>query len=278
MKRLLPALCLGLALVMPGTAQAWGPTGHRVVAELGDRFVCGQTRLEIRDLLGTETLADAANWPDYMRLSPDPHWHDRTFPWHFVTIPDGQGYAATGAPPEGDAVSALAQSRATVLDRSAPLEDRRAALRMIVHFVGDLNQPLHAGNATDRGGNDAIVTMRGEDMNLHSVWDNALIDLEQMSWSEWADFLERNITSEQAIAWSGTDPVAWADESRGLHGQIYPEVSSETEKGMIDSAYIFRTRPLVHQQLTKAGLRLASYLDAAFGHCAGGTQVAADGN
>ncbi|WP_241557292.1 S1/P1 nuclease [Croceibacterium ferulae] len=270
MMRLIPALCAAVALVLPATAHAWGPTGHRVAAELADRFICGQTRLEIRDLLGTETLPDAANWPDYMRLSPDPYWHDRTFPWHFVTIPDGQSYAQVGAPAEGDAVAALAQSRATVLDQSAPLEDRRAALRMIVHFVGDLNQPLHAGNATDRGGNDVIVTTRDGEVNLHALWDSVLIDQEQMSYSEWADFLERTITSEQAIAWSGTDPVAWADESRGLHGQIYPAETPATGQRAIDSAYIFRARPLVHQQLTKAGLRLASYLDATFGHCAGG--------
>lgn len=263
--RLFPALCAAFALVIPGTAQAWGPTGHRVAAELADRFVCGQTRMEIRDLLGTESLADAANWPDYMRLSPDPFWHDRTFPWHFATIPGEQGYAAAGAPPEGDAVTALAQARTTVLDRSALLEDRRAALRMIVHFVGDLNQPLHAGDGTDRGGNDEIVTMRDEEVNLHAVWDSRLIDLEQMSYTEWADFLQRRVTSEQAIAWSGIDPVAWADESRGLHDQIYPANKE------IDSAYIFRTRPLVHDQLTKAGLRLGSYLNAMFGHCAGDT-------
>ena len=270
--RLLPALCAAAALVMPGAAQAWGPTGHRVAAELADRFICGQTRLEIRELLGAETLPDAANWPDYMRMSPDPYWHDESYNWHFVTIPEGQSYAQTGAPPEGDAVTALAQSRATVLDRSAPLEDRRAALRMIVHFVGDLNQPLHAGNATDRGGNDEIVTLRGEETNLHAVWDRALIEMEEMSYREWADYLQAQITSEQAIAWSGTDPVAWADESRSLHSQIYPA------DGVIDSAYLFRTRPLLHQQMTKAGLRLGSYLNAMFGHCAGGAQADMTGN
>ncbi|WP_347304313.1 S1/P1 nuclease [Croceibacterium sp. TMG7-5b_MA50] len=264
MRPILAACCAAAMLMIPGPAQAWGPIGHRVAAELADRFVCGQTRLEIRELLGPETPADAANWADYMRLSPDPEWHDKTYPWHFVTIPDGKTYAEAGAPAEGDAISALAAYRATVLDADAPLEERRAALRMVIHIVGDLNQPLHAGNDHDRGGNDVTVTLRGgEQTNLHALWDSGLIDMEQMSYREWADYLQNQLTAEEAIAWATTDPATWANESRALHSQVYPATDQ------IDGTYIFRARPLLHQQMTKAGLRLASTLNAMFGHCAG---------
>jgi hypothetical protein len=263
-RSILAASAAAALLATPAPALAWGPVGHRVAAELADRFVCGQTRLEMRELLGAETPADAANWADYMRLSPDPEWSERTYPWHFVTIPDGKTYAEAGAPAEGDAITAFNAYRARVLDPAAPLEQRREALRMVIHIVGDLNQPLHAGNDHDRGGNDVTVTLRGgEQMNLHALWDSGLIDQEQMSYREWADFLQHRLSAADAVAWASTDPMAWASESRALHPEIYPATDE------IDGRYIFRARPLLYRQMTKAGLRLASTLNAMFGHCAG---------
>lgn len=252
------------ALALASTpAMAWGPTGHRVSGAIADRFICGTTRLEIRDLLGVETLADAANWADYMRMQSDPYWSKTTFNWHFVTIPDGKTYTQAGVPPQGDAVSALAKFREVVRDRTAPIAARRDALRMIVHIAGDLGQPLHSGNARDRGGNDEIVTLRGAQTNLHTIWDSTLIDSEQMSYTEWTDYLLARITSAQAIAWSSPDPVAWVDEARALHPQVYPK--SKT----IDGDYLYNARPLLHTQMTKSGLHLAVYLNDLFGHCRG---------
>lgn len=261
--RFLSSLLAGALALAPAPALAWGATGHRVSGAIADRFICGQTRLEIRDLLGVETLADAANWADYMRMQSDPYWNKVTFNWHFVTIPDGKTYAQVGAPPQGDALSALAKFRAIVVDRKAPLAERRDALRMIIHFVGDLGQPLHSGNAHDRGGNDEIVTMRDEKINIHALWDSRLIDMEQMSYTEWTDYLLARITTDQAIAWASADPVAWVDEARGVHPRIYPK------NKVIDGDYLYAARPLLHERMTKSGLRLAAYLDDMFGHCGG---------
>jgi hypothetical protein len=259
--RFIRAFLAGALALASTPAMAWGPTGHRVSGAIADRFICGTTRLEIRDLLGVETLADAANWADYMRMQSDPYWSKTTFNWHFVTIPDGKTYTHAGVPPQGDAVSALAKFRAVVRDRVAPIAARRDALRMIVHIAGDLGQPLHSGNALDRGGNDEIVTLRGEQTNLHTIWDSTLIDSEQMSYTEWTDYLLARITSEQAIAWSTPDPVAWVDEARALHPRVYPK--SKT----IDGDYLYNARPLLHQQMTKSGLHLAASLNDLFGHC-----------
>jgi hypothetical protein len=255
---------LASALTLASTpAMAWGPTGHRVSGAIADRFICGTTRLEVRDLLGVETLADAANWADYMRMQSDPYWSKTTFNWHFVTIPDGKTYAQAGVPPQGDAVSALAKFRAVDVNRTAPVAARRDAPRMIVHIVGDLGQPLHSGNAHDRGGNDEVVTLRGAPTNLHSIWDSTLIDMEQMSYSEWTTYLLERITSEQAIAWSSPDPQAWVDEARALHTRVYPKAKT------IDGDYLYNAPPLLHEQMTKSGLHLAAYLNAMFGHCTG---------
>ncbi|MEG3083747.1 S1/P1 nuclease [Sphingomonas sp. PB2P12] len=263
--RLLLSCLAAAAVMMPSAAFAWGATGHRVSGALADHFICGQTRLEIRDLLGPETLADASNWADYKRMGTDPYWSKTTFNWHFVTVPDGKTYRQVGAPPQGDALSALAKFRAIVVDRKAPAGERRDALRMIVHIVGDLGQPLHSGNGRDRGGNDEIVTMGGKQTNLHAVWDSGLIDMEDMSYTEWTDYLLPRITTEQAIAWSSADPELWVNEARALHKTIYPKA------GVIDGDYVIALRPLLHERMTKSGLRLAAYLNAMFGHCEGVT-------
>jgi hypothetical protein len=111
-------------------------------------------------------------------------------------VPKGKHYHEVGAPEQGDSVTALAQFKATLLDKDASLEQKQLALRFIVHIIGDLHQPLHAGNGTDRGGNDVKVRFFWEDSNLHRVWDSQMLDRRQLSYSEWADWLGRKITQQ----------------------------------------------------------------------------------
>ena len=87
-----------------------------------------------------------------MRSNPEHFWQEVAGPFHYVTIPEGKTYAEVGAPDEGDSVTALAQFRKVLLDPKASREQKQLALRFTVHIIGDLHQPLHAGNGTDRGG------------------------------------------------------------------------------------------------------------------------------
>jgi hypothetical protein len=176
----------------------------------------------VRRILGVETLAEASNWPDLMRSDPSEFWQRTANPWHYVTVPKGRTYAEMGAPPEGDAVTALARFSATVRDLDASLPNRQLAPRFIVHIVGDLHQPLHAGDGTDKGGNDVRVTFMGRPTNLHAVWDSALIDEPQLSYSEMADWLDARITPSEAKVWSTADPNVWTAESTALRDRICP--------------------------------------------------------
>ncbi len=257
MRRFVIALAAVTALAA-APAMAWGANGHRIVGAIAQRELSGRTRATVELLLGPEGLAEASTWPDFMRSAPEPFWQKTASPWHFVTVPAGKTYAEVGAPPEGDAVTALARFAAQVRDRNAPLADRQLALRFIVHIVGDLHQPLHVGNGTDKGGNDVKVTFFKEATNLHAVWDSGLIDQEKLSYSEWSDWLSARLTPQQVIDWGTSDPQVWIGESVAIRDRIYPA------KPDLSFDYVFQNKPAVEQQLSKAGVRLAAYLNRLF--------------
>ncbi|WP_235532978.1 S1/P1 nuclease [Sphingomonas sp. Leaf412] len=250
--------CLFLA---PSQALAWGKTGHRVVGQIANSHLNARARAGVKRLLGVESLAEASNWPDFMKSDPSPFWQKTADPWHYVTLPAGKTYDEVGAPPEGDAVTALARYAAVVRDRKATVADKQAALRFIVHLVGDLHQPLHAGNGLDRGGNERRVTFMGRSTNLHSVWDSGLINETQLSYSEMAAWLNTRITPADAKAWSVTDPRVWIEESALLRDQIYPLGDDNS----LSYRYVYDNETRLEERLEQGGVRLAAYLNDLFG-------------
>jgi hypothetical protein len=249
-------LAASLSLATP--AHAWGPIGHRVTGSIADRNLSGLARANVRLLLGEEDLAEAATWPDDMKSDPADFWQEKASPWHYVTVREGNAYSGSDAPAEGDAMTALARFTATMRDPKAAMEDRRLALRFIVHIIGDLHQPLHAGGGDDRGGNEFKVTWFGRSTNLHSVWDSAMIEQRELSYSELADWLARAVTPEQTILWSERDPQVWIRESIALRKTIYP-----TDPALSwDYAYQHRTE--IDGRLQRAGIRIAAYLNWLF--------------
>lgn len=255
------ALLLAALLGAAAPALAWSQTGHRVTGAIADAHLGPKARATVRELLGTESLAEASNWPDTMRSAPGAFWQKEANPWHYVTIPPARTYADVGPPPEGDAITALERFSAVLKDRRAPRAERQLALRFLVHIVGDLSQPLHVGRGgdlADRGGNDIKVSWFGRPTNLHSVWDFDLVEHERLSYTEWTDWLLPAATPDQLRDWSSPDPLQWLADSAALREQIYPTGPD------LGYAYAFQNRERVRQQLTKGGLRLAAYLNRLF--------------
>lgn len=236
-------------------ALAWGKTGHRVTGAIADQYLSSAARAAIEDILGPEGLAEGSTWADFMRASPDDFWQSEASPYHYVTIPQGQTYAEAGAPPQGDAITAIARFTETLKDPRASREDKALALRFIVHIIGDLHQPLHAGDGTDRGGNDFAVTYFGRETNLHSVWDRAMIDGEQLSYSEMTEWLVQKITPADIAAWTDPNPVVWANESAAIRDMIYPDDPA------LSYRYVFDHIGIVKRRLSQGGVRVAAYLN-----------------
>ncbi|WP_144096411.1 S1/P1 nuclease [Croceicoccus sediminis] len=262
MRKSMILAAIGLSLSLSTTAHAWGQLGHRVVGQIAADNVDGRTAANIALILDHgETLAEAATWPDEQKSDPDEYWQKTSYPWHWVTVPEGKTYDEVGAPPEGDAYSALRRFTATLRDPDATREDKALALRFVVHIVGDLHQPLHNGNGTDRGGNQFKIEWFGEETNLHSLWDTALLEGNGLSYTEYADSLERHMTNQQKIAWWDARPETWMAESIALRDRIYPPADATS----IGYSYQWTWRPVAERRLAQGGVRLAAYLDWVFG-------------
>jgi hypothetical protein len=257
MKKLLIASAL-LAASSVQQVHAWGQTGHRITAAIAEQYLTDEAKDAIKQLLPNESLAEASTYADEMRSNPNEFWQKEARPYHYVTVPKGKHYHDVGAPEEGDAFTALQKFSKIVKDGTAPLKERQRALRFIVHIIGDLHQPLHAGNGTDKGGNDVDLEFFWEKSNLHRVWDSGLIDRRKLSYTEWTNWLSEKITPEQVASWTTIDPLVYIAESAVIRDTIYPE----TERLGWD--YLYQHLPTATERLQEGGVRTAAHLNNLF--------------
>jgi hypothetical protein len=255
-KLLISAALLTVSSILQ--VHAWGQTGHRITGSIAEQYLTAEAKAAIEKLLPNESLAQASTYADEMRSNPEEFWQKEAGAYHYVTVPKDKHYHDVGAPEQGDAFTALEKFSKIVKDKTAPLEKRQRAVRFIVHIVGDLHQPLHAGDGTDKGGNDLKLEFFREQSNLHRVWDSGLIDRRQLSYTEWTNWLSEKITPEQAAAWNTTDPLVYIAESVAIRNLIYPE----TERLSWD--YLYQHLPTATERLQKGGVRIAAYLNDLF--------------
>jgi hypothetical protein len=247
-----------LGLGLSSYAHAWGQTGHRVTGKIAEYYLSDEAKAAVGRILPNESLAEASTYPDEMRSNPDHYWQKIAGPFHYVTVPVGKNYVEVGAPEQGDSYTALAEFTKTLKDPDASQADKQLALRFAVHIIGDLHQPLHAGNGTDRGGNDVKVEFFWEESNLHRVWDSGLIDRRDLSFTEWSEWLNNKISAQQAQEWMTTDPLVYIEESTRIRDEIYPN----GEKLSWD--YLYNHIPTVKLRLQQGGVRIAAYLNSVF--------------
>jgi hypothetical protein len=237
------------------TASGWGPVGHRAVGLIAEKYLTRNTATKIRELMGRESLPEASTWADEIRS--DPAWK-KASPWHYVNIEDDETYDTAPKNPDGDVVQAMIRFEAVLRDQSASRKARVEALRFLVHFVGDIHQPLHAGRRSDRGGNEVKVMWFNTPTDLHTVWDSSLINDERLSFTELASFINDAKDSE-IRDWQSSSYVDWVKESIELRGQAY-----DIGDGKLGYAYRFRALPIVKRRILQAGIRLAGLLNWIF--------------
>ncbi len=250
---------LSMSLSVSTAAFGWGQTGHRVTGAIAQQYLSPLSQAAVSELLGPSSLAQASTYADEMRSNPSEFWQETASPWHYVTVPEDKVYQQVGAPPQGDAYSALTRFSQTLKDPNASIEDRQLALRFIVHIIGDLHQPLHAGNGEDRGGNDVKVRFFWQNSNLHRVWDSQMLDQRQLSYSEWTRWLTEQITPQNIRDWATTNPDTWIAESTRIRDTIYPEDANEMAYD-----YLYDHLPTAKRRLQMAGIRIALYLNEVF--------------
>lgn len=249
------------ALFITYSAFCWGLTGHRVVAEIAQNHLSKKAKKEIQKIIGKETLAWWANWPDFIRS--DSAWNHAS-KWHYVDLPghiEKEAFIADLKKLSGENLYTQITAMVTQLkDKSLPVEKRRIALSFLIHFIGDLHQPLHVGRDEDQGGNKIVVYWFNDKTNLHSIWDNTLIEYQKYSYTEYAKLLDI-AGPEQVKAWQSSPLEDWFYESHVLADSIYDASPNEAKLGY---KYNYQFQNILDQQLLKGGIRLAGILNKAF--------------
>ena len=240
-------------LILPNDVFSWGKTGHRVVGYIAYQHLNKKARKAVKRVLGNESLAMVGNYMDFIRS-------DRKYrfaaSWHYVNIPDGKRYQDIEPNPTGDVISTIERLRKELKTGTFSTKGEAFALKCLVHLVGDIHQPMHAGRASDRGGNDVKLRWFDEETNLHRVWDENLIEFQQLSFTEFGDHIN-HVSKAQIADGQDSDAVDWAHESQDLREACY----NLPESGRISFRYNFDHIATVERRLLQAGIRLAGLLN-----------------
>jgi hypothetical protein len=272
---------LGAFVLAPSQAAAWGPEGHAIVAEIAEARLSDAAHAQVAQLLGQEGhqhLDEVASWADDYRET-----HPETAGWHFVDIPlSAAGYDGSRDCAGGNCVVAQIQNFAAVLgNRNAAPADRLMALKFVVHFVGDIHQPLHAEDNGDKGGNTIHLTYFGKSTKFHAVWDGGIIEQalgirlgpnftpDLAATRQEAARLNGNVSASDAAAWAPAGmaqqldvvTVQWANDSHALAEVAYQNLPSTPRPQGWYRTYQDKAWPVVQDQLSRAGVRLAELLN-----------------
>ncbi len=258
---------LWLALLVVGVVQSpralgWDENGHQIVAAIAWEDLTPEARKTVEDLLkedADQSLTAASTWADRIKSDPGYNWADSL---HYVNLAEGaDAYDPQRDCASGDCVVAAIDRFTLVMrDPNAPLEKRREALKFVVHFVGDVHQPMHASRAADRGGNSIKVTFFDAHTDLHTLWDKQLFRHAQKAWDAYGAELRKAITDEQRTTWAASTPVEWATESWKLAlGNAYVPMDSE-----LGQAYYDKNLPVMEERFKAAGVRLAAVLNGTY--------------
>jgi hypothetical protein len=262
---MLRSFCVGavlaLAVCLGSHAFALGPDGHRIVCAVAWDSMKPATRTKVEGLLeitGRDQFAEVCNWADDYRNT-----HPETGPWHVIHVPkDALAIdMARDCPAPKSCIVEQLNRDIDVLRGTGAKEDKAAALKFLVHFVGDLHQPLHIGLAADRGGADIKGTLQGKPMSLHDVWDTGLLEARGVPWQKTATDIERGTSDlDRQLRAKGT-PLEWANEVRDYTRM--PQTDYYDNPGAFEygEVYIAQNLFAIMDLMGRAAFRIAFILD-----------------
>jgi S1/P1 Nuclease len=257
-------LTLGVAMLCtPIFSQAWGTEGHRVCGQIAESYLTPKARAAVQAILGDESIALASNWADFIKSDTSYRYLSS---WHYIdfdkpyTYPEMQNFLTHDT--NVDAYTKLQFMIGELKKKDLSPANKLLYLRMVIHIVEDVHQPLHTGHTSDKGGNDVKVTWQNNPTNLHSVWDSQIIDFQQLSYTEYAAAINHTTAAQREELQKA--PISqWLYESNQLAEKIYADVPSNGNLRNYD--YNFKYVGITNQQLLKAGVRLAGILNQIFG-------------
>ena len=237
---------------------AWSQKGHDATAYIAEQHLTPAALDSVTNLFDGKSIVYWANWLDNASHTPQ-YAYSKT--WHYKNIDDGVPYEKAKLNPNGDVVTAIREQIAILSDPVSNRDQKVLALKILVHCMGDLHQPMHMGHASDLGGNKVKVRYFGRDSNLHSIWDGSLMNsAHNWSYSEWQQQLDR-LTPEQQQAVIAGNIDTWAAETYAIADRIYDYFP---EGKNVSYNEVNAWAPVIEQQILAGGLRLAEVLNAIF--------------
>jgi hypothetical protein len=238
-------------------ADDWSATGHRVVGKIADHYLKGSTKRKIEKLLNNKSLALVSTFGDDIKSDKR---FDSFYTWHYINMPLDSNYENSEKSTSGDLVTGINTCIKMIQDEASSDADKAFYLKLLIHFIGDLHQPMHVGLVEDKGGNDFKVQWFYKDSNLHSVWDREMIESFHMSYSELAENADVLSKNQVKAIQEGTI-VDWVNDTHTLTRQVYANVKPNDNLRYNYSYDYFES---VRAQLQKGGIRLAKVLNDLF--------------
>lgn len=256
MKRLVLFFLLTVQLSFAGTP-FWSKTGHRAIGEIAQQHLTRKAKKAIAKLLNGQSLAAVSNFADEIKADSN---YRKFSAWHYVNYPEDKTYLDVEPSPYGDIIIGIQKCIQIVKNENSSETDKVFYLKMLIHLVGDLHQPMHVGRLEDRGGNDIQVQWFNRESNLHKIWDANMIDDYGMSYTELAASLPK-LTKKQRKEIQQGNLYIWVEESQDLANKLYESVEVGEK---LYYRYGYTWWSTVEQQLQKGGLRLAKILNDLF--------------
>ncbi len=255
-------LILAAAIIYaPLYTMAWGDKGHRIAGQIASTYLTPKARLAVKAILGNESVAMASTWADFIKSDPN---YNYLSSWHYIdfdkpyTYPELQTFLKQDT--SVDAYTKLNFMVRELKKKNLAQDKKLLYLRMVIHIVEDIHQPMHTAHTDDKGGNDFKVMWFKEESNLHSVWDSKLIEFQNLSFTEYANAINFT-TPAQRTAWQQEPLSKWLFDSKELAENIYANTKPDE---VLNYRYNFKYVGKLNQQLLKAGVHLAGLLNQIF--------------
>lgn len=234
----------------------WGLTGHRAIGLIAEQHLSTKVKKRMQELLGHQSLAMASNWMDEIKSDSS---YNYTADWHWVTIETGQTYDQSKKNPNGDVIMTIERIVAELKTHKLARNKEIEYIKMLIHLVGDIHQPLHVGCCDDQGGNKVKVKWFRSESNLHRVWDSDMIDDTKLSYTELAMALGTPDKTD-VTTWQKASVREWTAESMSYRKQVYDIGDSN-----LSYKYPYKYLGIAKDRMLRAGVRLAGLLNQIYG-------------
>ncbi|RZL61655.1 MAG: hypothetical protein EOO93_12720 [Pedobacter sp.] len=252
-----------LFVVISLTLISWGYTGHKTIGQLTENYLTENAKNEIKNLLGDTTIAEACTWADDARKYPE---LKETANWHFLNLPLGLSFRdfknTLDTLKQANLYSALLNAEATLKQNQVTKKQRTEALKFLMHFVGDIHQPMHVSRAEDKGGNTIQLNYEGKGTNLHSVIDTKLLEHNGFKYDSLAVQFSK-IPKRKIRRWQRDPVINWAWESYQISSELYAEIDKMKSRN-IGVEYYEKHYPMVELRIQQAAVRMAGLLNEIF--------------